>query len=384
MLTIDMDFLVRTLEESIRINSIIPNEEAYAAFLADTIRSIGIEPEWEQVAPGRPNVYASADLGPSDRFILLTGHTDTVDIADGWSTDPFDPVVKDGRMYGLGSFDMKSGLICGLAAFKALVDDPSLHGKLGRVGFAATVDEEGYGAGATALLDTEYAQAHAALLGEPFPGLNHEGVLPLGITGKVLYRLIVQGRQAHGFHPERGINAVEDAAKIIAALEQLPIASHPDYGSGNYSTLKIDGGYQEYAISVPQRCEVIITRLIIPGESKEKALQDMEQLVDSLQLDSSVTIETPPPYYDPYSIDLNTDFVQHFTSAYKRNTHHEAQFGFVRGITDANIYVPAGIPTINFGPTGAGAHEAGEYVNVAALEPCAQIFAETARDYLMG
>ena len=384
MLTIDIDFLIRTLEESIRINSIIPKEEAYAAFLADTIRSIGIEPEWDEVAPGRPNVYASADLGPSERFILLTGHTDTVDIADGWSTDPFEPVQKDGRMYGLGSFDMKSGLICGLAAFKALIDDKSLYGKLGRVGFAATVDEEGYGVGAKALLDTEYARADAALLGEPFPGQYKGGVIPSGITGKVLYKLIVQGKQAHGFYPERGINAVEDAAKIIAALDKLHIASHPDYGSGNYSTLKIDGGYQEYAISVPQRCEVVITRLIIPGETKENTLEDMERLVDSLQLASNVIIETPSPYYAPYSIDLKTDFVQHFKTAYKRNTDHEPRFGFVRGITDANIYVPAGIPTINFGPTGAGAHEADEYVDVAALEPCARVFAETARDYLLG
>ena len=151
-MTIDGNYLVDTLKRSIQINSIIPHEEEYAAFLADEIRKLGFEPAWDVVAPGRPNVSVMAELGPSEDMLLLTGHTDTVDIAENWQTDPFDPVVKDGRLYGLGALDMKSGVICALAVFKALVEDRSRHGKLGRIAFAATVDEEGYGLGAKALL----------------------------------------------------------------------------------------------------------------------------------------------------------------------------------------------------------------------------------------
>jgi acetylornithine deacetylase/succinyl-diaminopimelate desuccinylase-like protein len=121
MIEIDKTYLLDTLKEMIRINSIIPHEEKLAAYIADKIREMGLEPEWHEVAPGRPNVYARADLGNNGRFLTLTGHTDTVDVAANWPTNPFDPVEKDGKLYGLGSMDMKAGVACALTAFKALL-----------------------------------------------------------------------------------------------------------------------------------------------------------------------------------------------------------------------------------------------------------------------
>lgn len=382
MIQIDTTYLLETLKESIRINSILPHEEAYAHYLAGQIREMGVEPEIEMVAPGRPNVYATARLGPSERFILLTGHSDTVDIADGWKTDPLEPVTQDGRLYGLGSYDMKSGLVCALAAFKALVDAKELHGQLGRVGFAATVDEEGYGLGAKALLQSDYGKCDAILLGEPFFGTEIHP-LPIGITGKVLYKITLYGKQAHGFYPDRGINAIEEAGKIIAALDRLKIGNHPEYGRGNYSTLKIEGGYKEYAIVVPERCEIIITRLTVPGESQTSALQDMQALIDSLDLRCRVEIDTPDPFYEPYLISRETSFAKVFDKTYEDIVGTAPHYSFLKGITDANIYVAeGGIPTITLGPLGNGAHEAGEYVDIDSLAPVAQIFAETARRFL--
>lgn len=378
---IDAPYLLDTLKKSIQINSIIPYEQEYAAFLADEIRKLGIEPEWDIVADGRPNVYASAQLGPSDDMLLLTGHTDTVDIADNWQTDPFDPIIKNGKLYGLGSLDMKSGLVCALAAFKALVEDTSLHGKLGRIAFAATCDEEGLGLGAKALLNTPYAKAKGILLTEPIGG---DGVqpAPLGLTGKVLYKLTLTGKMAHGFHPERGINAIEEAGKIVAALPQLNLHVHPEYGSGNYSTLKIEGGYTEYAIVVPERCEIIITRLTVPGETRDTAVADMQALVDSLDLTCDVQIKTPAPFYDPYVIDTDGKLATAFATAYKRQFQHQPAWRFAQGITDANIYVAeGGIPTVTFGPSGEGMHECNEYVNIDSLLPVADMLRDCCLNY---
>lgn len=384
MITIDADYLLGTVQEAVRINSITPREEPLAAFFAEKIRNLGVEPEWHEVAPGRPNVYASLDLGPSPKFLTFTGHTDTVDVAANWPSDPFEPLLKDGKLYGLGSMDMKGGCVCALAAFKALLDANELHGKLGRVGLAFTVDEEGYGLGARALLNTDYARSDALLLGEPYFGSGGEDQeLPVGLTGKVLYKLIVQGRMTHAFNPERGINAVEDAGKILAALGQLKLGHHPDFGMGNYSTLKVEGGYKEYAVVVPERCEIIISRLTVPGETRSSAVADMAALIDSLNLQSSVTIETPPPYYEPYFIDRQTPFVQTFIAAYTSVVGQAPGWRARRSIEDANIYVAeGGIPTITLGPRGHGAHEAGEYVEVASLAPVAQVYAETAARFL--
>lgn len=378
---IDSTYLLDTLKKSIQINSVTPVEEKLASFFANEIRKLGIEPEWDVVAPGRPNVYAMADLGPSDDMLLLTGHLDTVDVAANWETDPFDPVEKDGKLYGLGSFDMKSGLVCCLAAFKTLIEDKSLHGKLGKIAFAATVDEEGYGLGAEALLKTEYANAAGILLTEPFWGTD-DWPIPLGLTGKVLYKLTITGKMAHGFYPERGQNAIEDAGKIIAALDQLDLYEHPEFGRGNYSTLKIDGGYTEYAIVVPEQCDVIITRLTIPGESRDNAVDDMRALINSLDLACDVQIETPPPFYEPYVIDTDERLAQSFSNAYRQCIGKLPSYKFARGITDANIYVPQGnIPTITFGPLGSGAHECNEFVQIDSLTPVAQVLVDSCIGY---
>ncbi len=378
---IDTGYLLETLKKSVQINSIIPHEEDYASFLADEIRKMGIEAEWHEVAPGRPNVYTSVQLGSHEDMLLLTGHLDTVDIADNWETDPFDPVIKDGRLYGLGSLDMKSGVVCALTAFKALLEDTSLHSKLGRIAFAATVDEEGYGAGAKALLETEYGKAKGILLPEPFGG-DAQSPVPSGITGKVLYKLTLKGKMAHGFYPEDGFNAIEEAGKIIAALPELNLHVHPLYGQGNYSVLKIEGGYQEYAIVVPEHCEIIITRLTVLGENRETAVADMQSLIDSLDLNCEVTIETPAPFYDPYTIELDSHLVQSFTRAYQQKLNREPHWGFIRGITDANIYVAeGGIPTVNFGPAGKGLHQCNEYVEISSLEPVAQILHDSCVNY---
>jgi len=378
---IDSTYLLDTLKKSIQINSITPVEEDLAAFFADEIRKLGIEPEWDVVAPGRPNVYAVADLGPSDEMLLLTGHLDTVDIAADWETDPFNPVEKDGKLYGLGSFDMKSGVVCCFAAFKALVEDHALKGKLGKIAFAATVDEEGYGTGAEALLKSPLGKADGILLTEPFWGTK-EMPVPLGLTGKVLYKLTVTGKMAHAFFPERGRNAIEDAGKIVAALNQLNLYEHPRFGCGNYSTLKIEGGYQEYAVVVPERCEVIITRLTVPGENRDSALADMHQLIDSLDLACDVEIETAPPFYEPYVIETNSRLAQSFSAAYQQQVGRPPDYKFTRCITDGNIYVGnANIPTITFGPRGGGAHECNEFVEIDSLTPVAQVLVDSCTTY---
>jgi acetylornithine deacetylase/succinyl-diaminopimelate desuccinylase-like protein len=146
-LAIDTAYLIATLKTMVSIDSILPHEERLAEFIAAELRAMGVKPEWHEVVPGRPNVYCSVDLGSTDRFLIFSGHSDTVGVASGWETDPFRLTERDGRLYGLGAVNMKGGLACSLAAFKALVEAKELHGSLGRLGFAVTVDQ-----GVTALV----------------------------------------------------------------------------------------------------------------------------------------------------------------------------------------------------------------------------------------
>ena len=381
---VDTDYILETLKKLVRIDSVLPHEEKLAGFLADEIRSFGIEPELHEVAPGRPNVYAIAELGSSESFLVFSGHSDTVDAASDWETNPFEPVVKDGRLYGLGAINMKSGLACMLAAFKALIESKEYRGRLGRLGLAVTVDQEGYSLGAKALLGTYYGRCDAMLHAEHFFGSSEKDYLPMAVTGKILYKLIVHGRAAHAFRPhEGGINAVTDASRIITALDKLKLKKHPIFEQGTVCVLKVDGGYKEYSIVVPERCEIVITRLTVPGETAETARQDMLDLIASLKLESKVDIEMAPPSYEPYSLDLQSEPATTFSAAYQKVIGHAPHFGAHRGIVDANVFAgEGGIPTIVFGPKGAGHHKAGEYVEIQSLAPVARVYAEAAISYL--
>ncbi|MGE0441726.1 MAG: M20 family metallopeptidase [Gemmatimonadales bacterium] len=363
----------------VRADSRLPREERAAGVVIDWLRGQGFRPEVTEVAPGRPNVTVRAAPGPRRELVTLTGHLDTVDVAEGWDSDPFEPVERGGRLHGLGALDMKSGLACALVAFRRLATDPALAPRLGAVGFAATVDEEAFGTGARALLRTPFGQSAFMVLAEPFHGASPEDPVPVVMPGKILYRIEVQGRTSHALnHPERGINAVDDAARIVRALERLPLGRHPVLGPMNYATLKIEGGYREYAVVVPERCEIVVTRLLAPGETRVGALGELQALIDELGLASRVTVEAAPPSYDPFEVSKDHPGMASFRRAFERSRGRAPVLGGLLGITDANIYqAEGGIPTLIFGPAGRGLHERNEYVEIDSLAPTAAIMVDT-------
>ncbi len=354
--------------------------------VADEIRQLGLEPEWHDVAPGRPNVCCSVRLGPKSGLVTFTGHLDTVDVAAGWETDPFVPTERNGRLYGLGALDMKSGLACALSAFRRLLETKELHSNLGEIGFAATSDEEGLGTGARALLATRFGKSDLMLLAEPFYGSGPDDPVPMVMSGKVLYRVVVEGKTSHALsHPDRGINAVDAAAKIVLALGRLPLGRHPLLGQATAVTLKIDGGYREYAVVVPERCEIVITRLLVPGETKDLAVRQLRDLIDGLGLAAKVTIETPEPFYEPYELDPASRAVRAFAAAYESRLGRPPALGGLLCIVDGNIYVAeGGIPTIAFGPRGQGLHECQEYVELATLDPVVDVLVDTTIRFMGG
>lgn len=376
----DADFLHRTLREMIRIDSVLPHEGELAEYLAAELRALDVEPTLQEVAPGRPNVYAAFDGGASDRFLVFSGHSDTVAPASDWETDPFRPHERGDRLHGLGAINMKAGLACMLGAFRTLRENPD---GLGRVGIAICVDQEGKSLGAEALLETEYGGCDAMLHAEHFFGDRPEDPLPNAVTGKVLYEITVHGRAAHAFRPdEGGINAIGDAARIVAALEELPRPSHPDFGRGTVCALQIRGGSEEYSMVVPETCRLLVTRLTVPPETRESATKDLAAFVDTLGLASRIEITTPAPAYDPYALDPSSPLLAPFRDAYAEIIGTPPHFAPHRGILDANVFTGRGrIPTVVFGPRGARHHRAGEYVELGTLEPVMQVYVETARRY---
>jgi acetylornithine deacetylase/succinyl-diaminopimelate desuccinylase family protein len=313
-------------------------------------------------------------------MLMLNGHLDTVPVCEGWSTDPFKPVVKEDHLYGLGALDMKGGLACLLTALKAVVEaEPLIRGS---IAYTAVVGEEAYSKGAKALLKTDVGRADAVVIGEPYSGYWGRAI-PLGITGKILYNIIVRGRAAHAFRPEQGINAVEEAAKIITNLHRLELRDHPQFGRGNLCTLKIEGGYKVYSVVVPDRCRFEVNRLLVPGETADSAIEDMRRLVDSLSLRAEVEVQIKPPRYEPFKMSPEEPILEAFKQAFREVHGREPEFQYSKSITDANVFTgEGGIPSVHYGPGGGGAHQPDEYLILSTLKPTVEVYLRTTLRFL--
>lgn len=381
---LDNAYTLQLLEDMISINSIVGQEGDLAEYIRNELETLEMKCELDEVEPGRPNIYARLKGDEPGRRLHFNGHTDTIEVVEGWNTNPFKPIVKDNKMYGLGSCDMKAGIACILNMLRAIVE--SGHYLKGELSFSGVIDEEAYGKGAKALLKTDYAKVDAIVLAEPYPG-DEEMPIPLGITGKILYDIHVKGKAAHGFRPHLGINAIEESAKILANLDKLSFKDHPNFGTGNYSTLKIEGGYKVYSVIVPANVRFEVNRLIVPGETVQTAIDDMERLVESLNLKAEVEVKTKPPRYEAYVIDKNEPIIQVFDSVYTDVMGQTPFYDYSRGITDANIFVgEGGIPCLHLGPGRdkgkGGAHQKNEYVRLEWLPLISKMYALIAARFL--
>ncbi len=289
-------------EEMIDIPSVTGHEEALTVYVKEKLESYGFETELQYVEAKRPNLYAVLRGSEAGKRLNYNAHSDTVPAGEGWGTDPFKAVVKGGRIYGRGACDMKSGIACTLNAFRAIADSGHEFG--GELSFSLVVDQEATDVGAWAMMeDLRWRSLDAIVLTYSYCG-DETKPIPLGLTGKILYDIKVKGKAAHGFRPHLGVNAVEDAAKIVANLDKLQLKTHPEFNKGTYCTLKFEGGYQIYSVVVPASARFEVNRLLVPGETIRYALDDMRRLVDSLCLKSEVEIGMKPPKYEPYTCSM--------------------------------------------------------------------------------
>ena len=377
---LDDNYVTKKLEEMIAIPSIVNSEKELAEYLQAELQGLGYDTQLHEVQPNRPNIYASLKGTEKGRHLIFYGHMDTVPVVEGWDTDPFKAARKGNRLYGLGSNDMKGGIACILNLLRAFAK--SDHPFKGTLSFTGVVDEEAYGEGAKAMLKTEYGRADAVILGEPDTAEPGHGT-PLGITGKILYDIYVHGRASHGFQPEEGINAVEDAGTILANLPKLKFKRHPKFGIGNYSTLKIEGGYTVYSVVVPETCRFEVNRLLVPGETVDYAVRDMERLIKSLKLKSRVEVKTKPPLYASYEIKKSQPIVKIFEKAYRETFDRAPEYSYQKSITDANTFSgEGGTPCIHLGPKAGGTHQKNEYVELDWLPKISKAYALIAAYYL--
>ncbi len=388
---IDREALVTFTQELVRIPSVHDpaggrNEEPAARLVADRMRAFGWEPQVVEVAPGRPNVIATIDGGRPGPTLLFEGHTDVVTEGDTgtWTVDPFGAEIVDGRLYGRGSADMKSGVAAMLYAAKEVADEGPFPG---RIVVAALVDEEGMMLGAKHLVASGgLAGVDGIICCEP-----EAGEVCNTAKGALRLRVDFAGKMAHGAMPHHGRNPNTALARFLVDIEDLQATLQDRHGEHEYlghvylTPTVLRAGEPVQMNVMPADASVWLDVRTIPGVDHEALAHDVgeraRQAGKPTGVDARVTVIDDRPAVE---IDPEDPLVRALCAAHEAVTGEPARLGGVPGATDGTVLTSqGGVPSVVYGPGGKWiAHQADEFVEVDEIVRCAEVFAEAARRFL--
>ena len=376
-----MDRCIQLLCDLVAIDSVnptlvpgAPGERAVAAFIAAEMRRSGLDVSIEPVAPDRPNVVGVLEGRGPGRTLMFCGHTDTVGVSG--MSDPLTPVERDGRLYGRGAQDMKGGV----AAMMSAAADIAASGGLakGRLIVAAVVDEEHSSIGADALV-TRW-RADAAIVTEPT-----DLAIAVGHKGFAWVRVDVEGKAAHGSRPAEGQDAILRLGRVLARLEALDASlqtrpPHALMGTGSLHASVIEGGRE--LSSYPDRATLQMERRTLPGEPESEALAEVQQILDTLAREDPTFRGSATAVFGRPAYEVSADHeLPRALSAALARAGGRPRIAGASFWTDAAVLGHAGIPSILFGPGGAGLHSTVEYVNVSDVLICKDALIELAKSY---
>jgi len=374
------------------------DERAVVKVILEHMQQLGLD--GAQIAasePHRPNVIYRLKGHSSGPTLMLGGHSDTKPVGDAsqWHTNPLEPVIRNGKMYGLGTTDMKAAVAAMIYSAAALRQSQS---KLaGDVLLVINADEERSMTCGSEYLSTDYGlKADVAVLGEPsgIDGPEFE-FLHLLSRGVSCFKITVHGTQMHSSLSDRipSVNACMVLAQVLArmggelklAFDPHPLCASPTVNLG----VHIDGGvgYGVYPGLASFQSDV----RTIPGMSKKQLQQDLESCLAAVRKDYpdariELTFETPPlDWFPPSEVEADHPMVEALLNAADQVLGRRPKLSAFPGGTDAKNYQTlAGIPTIpSFGPGWLPlAHGPNECVGVEAIVQAAKMYALAAQHYL--
>ncbi|MEX0973867.1 MAG: ArgE/DapE family deacylase, partial [Bacillota bacterium] len=306
------------------------------------------------------------------RSLILNGHIDTVNTA-GMDIEPLLPKFEDGKVYGRGSFDMKGGVAAMVEAVNALVESGvRLRGDVIITG----VGDEEYASMGTEEVVRDY-HTDAAINCEP-TGLD----LVLAHKGFAWMRTTVLGKAAHGSLPHEGVDAIVKAGRFLVEVERmasqdLSRKTHPLVGSASIHASLISGGAE--LSTYPAKCVVELERRTIPGEDRDTVVGEMDNLIKRLAgADPEFKAQNDVFFYrSPFEVASSEPIVQALRRSSVEVLGREPQYAGTMAWLDSAILKDAGIPTAVFGPDGAGAHSAVEWVDFQSVVDAARVLHRT-------
>jgi acetylornithine deacetylase/succinyl-diaminopimelate desuccinylase family protein len=309
--------IVRLATELIGANTVNPpgNECLAVNVVEKYFKTLGIQYDIFEKIKGRTNIVGY--IGSGNPILLVACHLDVVPPGDGWNTDPFKSVVRNGRIYGRGASDNKGQMASMLVLARFLKENESkLNGSFLLVG--AADEEKGSSLGMKYLLDECKVTADFAII----PDVAHNmRMIDVGEKGALFLNITSHGKQAHGSTPEKGTNAIWDMIELLNKLKDIKFKrlSHKLFTPPTLNLGTISGGVASNIVAA--KCEARLDIRYLPGETKEEVLNNVKEMIASIRKHNptanyEITIDSDlPPTQAPLNnplpnlIAMHTEFI---------------------------------------------------------------------------
>ena len=358
--------IVRLADELIGANTVNPpgNERLAVNIVEKHFKTLGIRYDIFEKIAGRANIVGY--IGNRSPTLLVACHLDVVPPGNGWDTDPFKSVVRNGRIYGRGANDNKGQMASMLVLAKLLKDNESrLNGSFLLIG--AADEEKGSGLGLKYLLDECGISADFAII----PDVAHNmKIIDVGEKGALFLNITSYGKQAHGSTPEKGSNAIWNMVELLNQLKNIKfqrlsheLFSHPTLNLGT-----ISGGTAHNI--VPAKCEVKLDIRYLPGETEKEIVGNINDIITSIKKNNptskfDITVDAHlPPTQVPADNPLVNIIAMHSESVLGAKP---IPMGF-SGVTVTKQLIEKGIMAVGFGPGDEDqSHIANESIEIQEL-----------------
>jgi succinyl-diaminopimelate desuccinylase len=371
--------LAQLLRGLVRIQSVNPNEAELAAHVASLLeQTTAAAVHLVETLPGRPSIAAVLGSGPGTSLVL-NGHLDTVPVDDPsrWTADPFGAEVRDGALYGRGACDMKAGLAVQIAVARAL----SSQKLRGRLVLHFAVGEECAEPGTASLLAAGFG-GDVGITCEPTE-------LQVGVAtrGLVHVRVRLVGRSGHASRPALCVNPLDALSAVlseVAAYEaSLLSLRHELLPPPSCTATMVRAGVKEN--SVPDDCELVLDRRLLPGERVSDVLATLQaRLREAVPPEIGLELSQVTRGFEPSEIAATSPFAMRLAAAVEEAASLPcAIVGMPYASDVSELILGGGIEAVTFGPGSAAlAHSADEHVPLVQVQHAARAITSVALDLL--
>ena len=367
-------------EELISLHSVTPADGGCQLKMAERLTPIGFN--CETIASGDvTNLWAKR--GSAQPLLVFAGHTDVVPTGplEQWSSDPFKPTHRDGKLYGRGAADMKTSLAAMVVAVEEFVAAHPDH--KGSIGFLITSDEEGPAIDGTVIvcnqLKARGEQLDYCIVGEPTSVKQIGDMIKNGRRGTMSGRLVIKGVQGHIAYPHMAKNPIHLAMPALAELTTIEWDTGNEYylpTSWQMSNIHAGTGASNV---IPGECVVDFNFRFSTASTVEGLQQRVRATLDKHGLDYDLQWTVGGlPFLTPRGELSNA-----LSKAIHLETGLDTELSTTGGTSDGRFIAQICPQVVEFGPTNASIHKINEHVALAEIEPLKNIYRRTLENLLL-